>query len=217
VTPRERPNYDPKDLRRIVVGITGASGAAYARRLLEVLGTTPIEVHLIVTPHGERLWQEELPETDTPAVVLTGAPSARLVRHTCDDVGALPASGSFQTDGMVVCPCSMNTLAKVAAGMSGNLLERAAAVTLKERRPLILVPREMPWTRLDLLNALRLQEAGAVICPACPGFYLHPQSVADLVDFVVGKVLDLLGVPHPLATRWKPGGTARPAREDGKS
>jgi 4-hydroxy-3-polyprenylbenzoate decarboxylase len=104
---------------------------------------------------------------------------------------------------MVICPCSSNTLAAIAAGLGENLLNRAAAVTLKEGRRLIVVPREMPMSRIDLLNALRLSEAGAVICPASPGFYMLPQTLSDLVDFVVGKLLDLLHVAHELGTRWE--------------
>ena len=126
----------------------------------------------------------------------------RLTIYPYRDVGARLGSGSFRTDGMIVCPCSSNTLASVAAGLADNLLNRAAAVTLKERRRLILVPREMPMSRIDLLNALRASEGGAIICPASPGFYMLPKSVDDLVDFVVGKLLDLIDVPHTLNTRW---------------
>lgn len=112
------------------------------------------------------------------------------------------ASGSFETDGMIVCPCSSNTLASIATGLAGNLLDRAVAVTLKERRRLIVVPREMPMSRIHLLNALRLSEAGAIICPACPGFYMQPTTVGDLVDFVIGRLLDLMDVSHQLNTQW---------------
>lgn len=191
------------DLRRIVVGITGASGAAYARRLIDCLCSANVEVALVVSPNGRRLLRDELATDEISAQSLLGRECSRLTMHPYRDVGALPASGSFLTDGMIVCPCSTNTLAAIAAGMGENLLHRAAAVTLKEGRRLIVVPREMPLTRIDLLNALRINEAGGIICPACPGFYMHPTQLGDLVDFVVGKLLDLMSIPHTLYTRWE--------------
>lgn len=192
----------PSEPSRIVVGITGASGAEYARRLIECLIFAGVEVHLVVSPNGRRLLADELDihEVSVPGL---GLPvDSQLTLHPYRDVGSPLGSGSFRTDGMVICPCSSNTLASVATGLAGNLLDRAAAVTLKEMRRLIVIPREMPMNRLDLQNALRLSEAGAVVCPASPGFYMRPRSIADLVDFVVGKVLDLLGVRHELKTRW---------------
>ena len=170
--------------RRIIVGITGASGAEYARRLVECLCQAEHETHVIASPNGRRLFQEELGLSTVSADSLLGSDSDRVVVHNYRDVGAKIASGSFRTAGMIVCPCS------------------AAAVTLKEGRRLILVPREMPLSRIDLLNALRLQETGAIICPASPGFYMEPKTIGDLIDFVVGKLLDLLNVPHELNTRW---------------
>ena len=187
---------------RIVVGITGASGAIYARRLVQCLCDASAEVHLIVSANGRRLLGEELAVTDVSPLSFLGHESNRLLIHPCDDVGAHPASGSFKTNGMIVCPCTGNTLGALAGGLADNLLTRAAAVTLKESRRLILVPREMPLSRIDLLNALRLSEAGAIICPASPGFYMHPESIADLADFVAGKLLDLIDIPHELNTRW---------------
>jgi len=186
----------------IVVGVTGASGAEYARRLLECLGHAKVETHLVVSPNGRRLLSDELGIQEISARALSLPPAAKLVIHPYKDVGSVIGSGSFRTAGMVVCPCSSNTLGALAAGLAGNLLDRAAAVTLKEGRRLIVVPREMPMSRIDLLNALRLNEAGAVICPASPGFYMLPRTIADLVDFVVGKILDLLNVPHELNNRW---------------
>ncbi len=188
--------------RRIVVGVTGASGAPYARRLIECLSAAGCEVHLIVTPHGRRLLGDELGLTEVSARTLLGPEDDRLTIHPYGDVGAKPASGSFRTDGMIVCPCSSNTLGSIANGLAGNLLDRAAAVTLKEGRRLVMLLREMPMSRIDLINALRLSEAGAIICPASPGFYMSPKTVADLVDFVVGKLLDLIDVPHELNTCW---------------
>ncbi len=193
---------DASNAKQIVVGITGASGAPYSVRLIECLLAGDADVHLIVTPHGKRLLYDELGITDVTTTALLGRESSRVIIHAYRDVGARLASGSFHIDGMIICPCSSNTLASLAAGLADNLLDRAAAVTLKEMRRLIVVPREMPMSRIDLQNALHLSEAGAVICPASPGFYMLPSAVGDLVDFVVGKLLDLLGVPHKLHTRW---------------
>ncbi len=192
----------PPVAKQFVVGITGASGAEYGRRLIECLMDVGAEVHLIVTPNGRRLLKDELGVSEISALALVGRECDLLTSYPYRDVGAKLGSGSFPTDGMVVCPCSSNSLASIAAGLADNLLDRAAAVTLKEARRLILVPREMPMSRIELLNCLRLNEAGAIICPATPGFYMRPTTIADLVDFVVGKVLDLLHVPHQLNTRW---------------
>jgi len=188
--------------KQVVVGVSGASGAPYAVRLVQCLVEGGAAVHLVVTPYGRRLLRDELGLAEVSAESLLGGESRLLTIHPCGDVGDALASGSFRTDGMIICPCSSNTLAAVATGIADNLLTRAAAVTLKESRRLILVPREMPTSRIDLRNMLRLSEAGAIICPASPGFYMLPASVADLVDFVVGKLLDLLDVPHALNTRW---------------
>ena len=193
---------DPSTAKQVVVGITGASGAPYAVRLIECLVNGGGAVHLIVTPHGKRLLYDELGITEVTASALLGRESRRVMIYAYDDVGARLASGGFHTDAMIICPCSSNTLASIAAGLAGNLLDRAAAVTLKERRRLIVVPREIPMSRIDLQNALRLSEAGATICPASPAFYMLPATVGDLVDFVVGKLLDQVCVPHNLNTRW---------------
>lgn len=194
---------------RVVVGISGASGALYARRLIRLLLDAGREVHLTITDAGRRLLLDELgiqlrdihrladiPEGDDPA-------DHGLILHPVKDVGATIASGSFLHDGMIVMPCSGHTLGAVASGLGDNLLTRAAAVTLKERRPLILCHRESPLTAIDIENMRRVTEAGGVVCPTNPGFYLHPQTIDDLVDFVVAKPLDLLGVPHTLDVRWK--------------
>lgn len=188
--------------KQIIVGITGASGAAYARRLVQCLCAGAVDVHLVVSPNGRRLLVEELGISDVTAQTFLGEPDDRLTIHPYRDVGSKLGSGSFRTDGMIVCPCSTNTLGAIASGMGDNLLNRAAAVTLKEARRLVLVPREMPLGRIELQNALRLNEAGAIICPASPGFYMMPRTIEDIVDFVVGKLLDLLDVPHGLDTRW---------------
>ena len=188
--------------KQIVVGITGASGARYAQRLVECLCGSGATVHLVVSPLGRRLLLDELNVAEVTSEALLGRPSEKVVVYGYKDVGSVLASGSFRTDGMIICPCSSHTLGAIASGLGDNLLHRAAAVTLKEARRLIVVPREMPMSRIDLQNALRLSEAGAVICPASPGFYMLPDSIADLVDFVVGKLLDLMDLPHHLNTRW---------------
>lgn len=191
-------------MKPIVMAITGASGAAYARRLAQALVAADAHVHLVVSPHGQRVLADELDlRTPDPAALL-GAPTQAVTLHPYRDIGAVIASGSFPTAGMVICPCSSNTLAAVAAGLADNLITRAALVTLKEARRLVVVPREMPLGQIELANMLRLSQAGGIVCPACPGFYLRPTSVAALVDFVVGRVLDLLGLPHVLDTRWDP-------------
>lgn len=191
--------------KRIVVAVTGASGAVYAQRLLQVLALGGAEVHLVISPHGRELFRDELGIEQPSPETLVGPQEAAAVRmHAYRDVGAPLASGSFLTDAMIICPCSSNTLGDVAAGTGSNLISRAAAVHLKEARRLIIVPREMPLSQIEIGNMLRISQAGGIICPAAPGFYMLPKRVEDLVDFVVGKLCDLVGVPHGLNTRWTP-------------
>jgi flavin prenyltransferase len=191
--------------KRIIVAITGASGAVYAKGLLECLADAAIDTHLIVSPHGRELIANELGiEQPTPELLVGRERAGTITHHDYTDVGALPASGSFLTDAMVICPCSSNTLAEVAAGIASNLITRAAAVHLKERRRLVLVTREMPISQIELSNMLRVSQAGGIICPASPGYYLQPRTIHDLVDFVVGKLCDLLQVDHSLRIRWDP-------------
>ena len=192
----------------IVVGISGASGALYARRLLHLLVANQIKTHLVVSPLGQRLLHDELGMEGVDLEALSGVgpgvnEGERIQLHNYRDVGAPLASGSFQHAGMVIVPCSSNSLAAVANGRQDNLLHRAAAVTLKERRPLVLLHREMPLSRVDIQNMQLATDAGAIICPANPGFYLLPRTIDDLVDFVVGRVLDLLKVEHNLNVRWE--------------
>lgn len=196
------------DIRNIIVGVSGASGARYALRLIQCLVQRRVHVHLVLSPYGKRLFADELNIMPVTVQNILGGACEWVTQYSYNDVGAVLASGSFRTEGMVICPCSANTLGAVAAGLGDNLLHRAAAVTLKEMRRLVLVYREMPMSAIDLGNALKLSQAGAVIAPANPGFYMNPSSIDDVVDFVVGKVLDLLHVPHTLNTRWDP---ARPA------
>lgn len=196
--------------RRLVVAITGASGAVYAHRLVQLVVASGIETHLVVSPLGQRLLHDELGlEGLTPSGLasLAGLPESEnkpdnLILHNFRDVGATIASGSFKHDGMIVVPCSSNTLGAVASGTGQNLVHRAAHVTLKERRRLVLVHREMPLSLIDIKNMQSVTEAGAIICPAQPGFYMLPQSIEDLVDFVVGRVLDLVNIEHDLKIRW---------------
>ena len=193
--------------QRVIVGISGASGAIYAQRTVRLLLSLRIETHLVVTPLGQRLLHDELGHEGLDLEALTGQPLTGrdipgLTLHNYRDVGASIASGSFRHDGMIIVPCSSNTLACVAQGMQQNLLHRAAAVTLKERRRLVLVHRETPLSLTEIRNMERATEAGAVVMPASPGFYLMPDSIDQLVDFIVARALDLLGIDHGLNVRW---------------
>ncbi len=205
IPPPPTPKLRPK---RFVLGITGASGAWYAQRLLEQLLLVGAEVHLVVSDYGKRLLFDEsgIKELSLESLVPTlHAEDYRrqLFIHPNKDVGAVIASGSFLHDGMVVLPCSSTSLGAIATGSGSNLLTRAAMVTLKERRPLIVCHRETPLNLIDIRNYEVLALAGAIICPTNPGFYLLPESIDEIVDFQVGKVLDLLKVEHSLSTRWE--------------
>lgn len=186
-------------------GITGASGAPYAVRLLQLLNEARVPVRLMISSYGWRLLAEEAQIGDAEALRAATGDWSRLELFEPTNRGATPASGSAASRGMVICPCSMGTLGSIAAGTSRDLVERAADVTLKERRPLILVPRETPLSLIHLENMTRLARAGATILPAAPGFYNQPSSIADLVDFVVARILDHLGVENRLARRWASG------------
>lgn len=189
----------------LVVAITGASGARYAVRLVEALVDAKQRISLIVTSHGLRLLRTEMDIDGVDAIRERAGQDAwkRLVTVFDDaDRGAAPASGSAKSAGMVICPCSMGTLSGISVGASRSLVERAADVALKERRKLVLVPRETPLSAIHLQNMLRLSRAGAVIMPAAPGFYHRPETVDELVDFVVARVLDQFGIDHALSKRW---------------
>ena len=225
-------------MRDLVVAITGASGAIYAVRLLEVLLEAGRTVHVTISPSAAQLLRHELglhvdldkfdpsqlvpadcqsrdekrpqPNVQADSALLTvnstqdggeQAP-ARLVYHHHQDFRAPIASGSFLTEGMIVCPCSMGTLAAIANGFSQNLIHRAAAVHLKERRKLVVVPRETPLESIQLGNMKQLTDAGAIVLPAMPGFYHNPVTIHDMIDFIVGRLCDQLGVPHGLFKRW---------------
>ena len=201
------PNFPRTN--RFVLGISGASGAAYSLRLLEQLLLTGAEVHCVVSEYGQRLlFDEKGIKKVTLADMLPGLASdadhqKRFIAHPNKDVGAVIASGSFLHDGMAVLPCSSTSLGAIATSAGSNLLTRAAMVTLKERRPLIICHREMPLNLIDIENMRTLALAGATVCPTNPGFYLNPTTVEEIIDFIVGKVLDLLGVTHDLKTRWQ--------------
>ena len=187
----------------IVLGVTGASGAPYAVRLLEVLAGAKLPLWLIVTGHGWRLLQQECGVGDLAALqAVTGKDWSSVTVFPDQDRGAKPASGSQRTGGMVICPCSMGTVSAIAQGSSRSLVERAADVTLKERRKLILVPRETPLSLIHLRNLVQVTEAGAVVIPAAPGFYHQPTRIGELVDFIVQRVLDQLQIETQIAPRW---------------
>ena len=189
----------------LILAITGASGAPYAVRLLECLVRAERTVWLIVSTHGWRLLATESGIADARALrraVGAGRWDAHVRMFDDSDRGASPASGSTRTVGMIICPCSLGTVAAIAHGTSRSLIERAADVTLKERRPLIVVPRETPLSDIHLENLLRLSRAGSVILPASPGYYHRPAAISDLVDFIVARVLDHAGVPHRIGRRW---------------
>jgi 4-hydroxy-3-polyprenylbenzoate decarboxylase len=220
-------------MANIVLAMTGASGAVYGVRLLQVLVAARKTVHLTISPaavqvlHTElglavNLKQFELAQLIPPDEPVTGdsklnlvrsqpassvfsesdAPLGEVVYHHYQDYRAGIASGSFRTDGMVICPCSMGTLGAIAGGLSTNLIHRAADVHLKERRKLVVVPRETPLGSIPLGNMQRLAEAGAIVLPAMPGFYHNPLTIHDLVDFVVGRICDQLGIAVDLFKRW---------------
>lgn len=188
----------------IVLAITGASGAPYGVRLLEILAGASVPVWLLVSGHGFRLLQQECGIDGIDALRTATGGNWNSVHYFPDeDRGALPASGSQRTAGMVICPCSMGTVAAVAAGTSRSLIERAADVTLKERRRLILVPRETPLSLIHLRNLVTVTEAGGTVLPAAPGFYHQPTRVEALVDFVVQRILDQLGLDLTITARWQ--------------
>lgn len=197
-------------IQTVTVGLTGASGLIYGLRLVECLLEANIRVGLIYTQAAQIVARQELDlvlptrphDAQHTLTERFKASTEQLSVYAREDWYAPIASGSNPADAMVICPCSMGTLAAVAGGLSDNLIERAADVALKERRPLILVPRETPLSLLHLENMTRLARAGAIVLPANPGFYHRPQSVEALVDYVVARILDHLRIPHTLMQRW---------------
>lgn len=197
--------------KRWVLGISGASGAVYGLRLLKELCTMGYGVDLIVSEAGKTVISQELGITFPPEIAVTRRmlgdtlkmDTASVEVYGNGDFETPPASGSYRSAGMVVAPCSMGTLAALAHGLANNLIRRAGDVMLKEKRPLILVPRETPLSAIHLQNMLNLARVGAVIVPPMPAFYQGPQSMDDLVGFVVGRILDVMGIEHALYRRWK--------------
>lgn len=202
---RSKSGTTSKDLP-LCLAMTGASGAPYGVRLLQVLCRSGRTVHLVISPSGADVIQTELEirvdlNRFDPSVFGELAPG-RVVYHPHTDFTAGIASGSFPTGGMVIAPCSMSTLGAIASGMTTNLIARAADVHLKERRKLILVPRETPYNAIHLRNMLAVTEAGGMVLPASPGWYHRPRSLDDLIGFVVGRICDQLGISNDLIPRW---------------
>lgn len=183
-------------MRRLIVGMTGATGAILGVRLLEALKHSDIESHLVVSKWAQRTIEHETKYTFRQVCALAD------VHHNAANMAAEISSGSFITDGMVVIPCSMRTLGSIAHGTGENLVQRAADVVLKERRRLVLVTRESPLSELHLENMLKMARVGATIVPPMPAFYNHPKSIDDIVDHIVARVLDQFGIPAPFAKRW---------------
>ena len=195
-------------MKRLIVGITGASAGIYGIRLLEVLTQhEDIEVHLTISASGVRaLWEElqiKIDPDNFKLESLIGVSSPRVIYHHESDIGASIASGSFRTEGMIVVPCSMGSIAAIATGISRNLIQRAADVCIKENRKLVLVPRETPLSSIHLENMLKLSRMGVCILPAMPGLYHFPKTVDDMFNFVVTKILDQFGIDTQLIQRWK--------------
>ena len=188
-------------MKKIVVGITGASGSIYAKRLIEELAKHDFIVHVIATDKGKQVFKYELSLDLKLWISELNYPNVKLEDN--QNLFAGVASGSHGFDAVIVMPCSMGTLAEISHGLSRNLLCRAADVALKEGRKLIIVPRETPFNTIHLENMCRLSKVGATIIPAMPGFYHHPQTLEDLVDFVVGKVLSYLNIEHQLFNKWE--------------
>jgi 4-hydroxy-3-polyprenylbenzoate decarboxylase len=190
-----------KKLGRYLICLTGASGSIYGIRTLRALVEGGHEVHGVASLWGARITKQETGRSFGDWVKELGIPPERI--YSPEDLSSPPASGSFRLDGTVVVPCSMSSIGAVASGICLNLIHRAALTCLKEGRPLVLVPRETPFSLPDLRNLTSLAEAGAVILPASPAFYYAPKGIEDMVDFIAGKILDRLSVEHDLYARWK--------------
>ena len=200
-------NLKSKTDQKWIVGISGASGMRYALRLIDVLESNNIGLHIVMSDAALRVLAEEegikLSPSALSAATLIGRESEKITFHSSKDIGAPIASGSFPVKGMVVCPCSMDTVGAIANGISLNLLQRAADVTIKERRPLVLVPRETPLSAIHLENMLKLARLNVAIVPAMPGFYHRPTSIEELIDMQIMKVTDQMGLKIDLAKRWQ--------------
>lgn len=194
-------------MKPYIIAITGASGVVYGKRLVEIMVSQKISISLVISDPAKQIIEDELGiklTTDIVSSLFTKAAKKYITVFDNKDLAAPISSGSCKTSGMIVIPCSMATLSAIATGNSRSLIERAADVTLKEHRRLILVPREMPLNAIHLENMLKLSRIGVDIVPPMPGFYHHPKSIDEQIDFVVGKVLDLLDIDHQLYQRWNP-------------
>lgn len=195
-------------MKRIVVGVTGASGTIYASRLIDILNNLGVTCHLVLSKHAMKIIPHELEplswrkNLELEHEVLRYFHGDLIRYHEYQDFTAPIASGSYQTDGMVICPCTAGTMGRIANGVSTNLLDRAADVTLKERRKLIVVIREMPYSEIMIENMLKITRAGGIILPASPSFYHRPRTIKDVVDSVVARILDHLGLESELNVRW---------------
>lgn len=198
-------------MKRLIIAVSGGSGVVYARRILAVLAQAGHTIHLTVSEAARKVIAQELTLNlnlrDGDDVIRSligdpGIPVSNITFHHYQNVAAPIASGSFKTDGMVIVPCSMGTIGRIASGVSTGLIDRAADVCLKERRRLILVPRETPYSEIHLENMLKVTRAGAVVLPASPGFYSHPQEISQLVDFIAGRILDHLNLENELSPRY---------------
>ncbi len=191
--------------KKIIVGITGASGSIYGKNLIEKMSSMEIDLHTIVSEKGEEVFEYETGTGFASFIekLKSGNPSAVIYQEDNRNMFSKIASGSFEIDAMVILPCSMKTLSALANGYSSSLLERAADVSLKEKRKLIIAPRESPVSSIHLRNMLRLSDSGAVVMPASPGFYTHPETIDDLADFITGKILNSLSIEHDLPTDWR--------------
>lgn len=193
-------------MKSIIIGITGASGSIYAIRLIEQLVLKNLQIHLVITDAGKIVIEQELGwkiPKETQEYFKEKFKSSKIIVHPNNNVGAKIASGSAKFDAMVILPCTMATVASIAHGLSGNLMERAADVILKEKRKLIIVPRETPLNQIHLQNMLTLSQAGVHLVPAMPAFYYNPQTIDELVNFIVGRILDYLDIDHSLFRRWE--------------
>ncbi len=194
--------------KKIIVAICGASGVIYGVRLLKALLEKPVSVKLIISKAGEEVLKHETDYNGTEFELFLQKegielhPEATLERYQPNDLFAPPASGSFRHNGMIIAPCSMKTLATISSGIADNLIHRAADVCLKEKRPLILVPRETPLNLIHLKNMVRAAQAGATIIPPSPSFYFQPETINELVDTVIARILDHIGIPQSIVRQW---------------
>ena len=190
-------------MKKIVVGITGASGSIYAKRLVEVLVELGIQTNVVATEKGKQVFEFELSLNLETWIEELSKKYSNLKLEDNNNLFSGVASGSNKYDAVIILPCSMGTMAEISHGLSRNLLCRSADVALKEGRPLIIVPRETPFNTIHLENMCRLSKIGATIIPAMPGFYHHPKTIDDLVDFLIGKILDYIGIDNTLFKKWE--------------